>query len=278
MALCWRKGSGSRALAGMAPFCTERFGTRSDLPGKECRVVQIDEIVPIVPVPFSDEGRIDEESLRRLVDFCVRREAAALCLPAYGSEFYKLSEPERLDVVRIAAAEAGGRVPVIGQANHASLDVAVGLARRMEEAGADMISMAVPRVFGMGEEDLLRYFRSVCRGIGGPLLIQDFNPGGPTVGASFAQQLYRECPNFRYMKLEDPMMAPRIRSILAATDGQVGVLEGWGGMEHAGAHPLRDLRRHARHRPAAAAEPGLPAAEGRAGRRSVTRLSRASCR
>lgn len=187
-------------------------------------------IVPIVPVPFRPDGAIDDEDLRSLIDFCIQGEAAAVCLPAYGSEFYKLSEAERLHVVRVAVEASGGRVPVIGQANHASVSVAVDLALRMEAAGADLISMAAPRVFGLGEEDLLRYFTGVCREIRGPLLIQDFNPGGPTVGATFAARLRRECPNFRYLKLEDPMMGPRVRSILEATDGEVGVLEGWGGM------------------------------------------------
>src|SRR5688572_30308787 len=190
----------------------------------------IDGIVPIVPVPFDRDGRIDEESLRRVVDFCVREKASAICLPAYASEFYKLSETERVEVVRIAVREAAGRVPVLGQANHASLRVAVHLAHRMEEAGADMISIAAPRVFPMGEADLLRYFREFCRHVRVPVLIQDFNPGGPTVGPAFARELRSECPNFHYLKLEDPMMGPRIRAILEATEGQVGVLEGWGGM------------------------------------------------
>ncbi|MGV3724515.1 MAG: dihydrodipicolinate synthase family protein [Actinomycetota bacterium] len=191
---------------------------------------QIEGIVPIVPVPFHNDGRIDEESLRQVVDFCVRERAAAVCLPAYGSEFYKLSENERLRVVDIAVQQSAGRVPVIGQANHPSVAVAIDLARAMESCGADVISMAAPRVFAPAEDDLLRYFQTVCKSIRGELLIQDFNPGGPTVGASFAGKLRAACPNFRYLKLEDPFMAPRIRAIHEATGGQVGVLEGWGGM------------------------------------------------
>jgi len=191
---------------------------------------EIEGVVPIIPIPFHADGSIDEPSLRRVIDYCVAERAAAVCLPAYGSEFYKLTDPERLRVVRVAVEQSGGRVPVIGQANHPSAAVALDLAWAMEDVGADVISMAAPRVFAMGEEDLLRYFRTICNGIQGPLLIQDFNPGGPTVGASFAGRLHAECPNFRYLKLEDPFMAPRVRAILEATNGEVGVLEGWGGM------------------------------------------------
>jgi len=187
-------------------------------------------IIPIVPVPFRPDDSIDEPSLRRVVDFCVAGGAGGICLPAYASEFYKLTDAERLRVVEVAADQAAGRLPVIGQANHVSVAAAASLARAMEDAGADVISVAAPRVFGLSEEDLLRYFRRLGAGLQTPLLIQDFNPGGPTVGADFARRLRADCPNFRYLKLEDPMLGPRVRAILAATGGEVGVLEGWGGM------------------------------------------------
>jgi 2-keto-3-deoxy-L-arabinonate dehydratase len=190
----------------------------------------IDGIVPIIPVPFADDDSIDEDGLRKLIDFCVDGGASAVCLPAYASEFYKLTEIERVRVVAVAADQAADRIPVIGQANHVSVTSAIALAQRMEEVGADLISMAAPRTFALSEEDLLRYFRQVCAGIVTELLIQDFNPGGPTVGPSFARRLADDCPNFRYLKLEDPMMGPRIRAIREATDDRIGVLEGWGGM------------------------------------------------
>ena len=189
-------------------------------------MVQIEGIVPVVPTPFDDHGRIDEEGLRKLVDFCVDGGACAICLPAYVGEFYKLSEHQRCEVVRIAVEQSSGRIPVIGQANHPSSKVALDLAHRMEASGVAMISMAVPRIFALSEDDLLRYFRSVCQSINAPLLIQDFNPGGATVGAEFAKRLHGDCPNFLYLKLEEPMMSAKVQSILEATGGEIGVLEG----------------------------------------------------
>ena len=192
--------------------------------------MKLEGIVPILPVPFNADETIDEESLRRLVEYCVAEGAGGVCLPAYASEFYKLSEQERIDVVRIVASQAQGRIPVVGQANHGSPSVALGLAKAMETAGADVIALAAPRVFAIGDDDLVRYFKKIGQGLRVPLLVQDFNPGGPTVGPAFAARLRAECPNFEYLKLEDPLMGPRIRSIIEATNGEIGVLEGWGGM------------------------------------------------
>jgi 4-hydroxy-tetrahydrodipicolinate synthase len=100
----------------------------------------------------------------------------------------------------------------------------------MERAGASAISVAVPRLFNLPERDLLRYFDRILDSIGIPLLIQDFNPGGTTVSLDFLQQLRRQHQHFRYLKLEEPLMSDRVRAIIDGTNGEVGVLEGWGGV------------------------------------------------
>jgi 4-hydroxy-tetrahydrodipicolinate synthase len=108
--------------------------------------------------------------------------------------------------------------------------VAARVAQSYEAADASLISFALPRIFPLKEDDLLGYARTICRAVRLPVLIQDFNPGGPTVGGEFARRLADECPNFRYLKLEESLMAPKIRGIIEATGGRIGVLEGWGGM------------------------------------------------
>jgi len=43
-------------------------------------------------------------------------------------------------------------------------------------------------------------------------------------------ELHPALSHFRWVKLEEPMMSSKVVSIMEATDGRVGVLEGWGGM------------------------------------------------
>ena len=188
-------------------------------------------VVPIVPTPFVPETEaVDAAALRRLVDFAVEAEAAAICLPAYGSEFYKLTEPERLQVVEVAVDQAGGRLPVMAQCNHGSAQGAADLARQNADIGAEVISFALPRQFPLTDDDQFDYARSVCDAVSAPVLIQDWNPSGSSVGADFCAKLAEMCPNFRYIKLEEPRMGPKVRAIIAATDGRVEVFEGWGGL------------------------------------------------
>ena len=191
---------------------------------------QLTGVVPIVPTPFTADEEIDFEAIRGCVAFACRAGLKAVCLPAYASEFYKLSDLERRAVVKEAIGATDGSVKIVAQANHPSARLAARVAEEYEGVGASFISFALPRIFPLKEDDLLEYARTICRAVELPVLIQDFNPGGPTVGGAFARRLADDCPNFRYLKLEESLMGPKIRGIIEATEGRIGVLEGWGGM------------------------------------------------
>ena len=192
--------------------------------------LKIDGIIPIVPTPFDARGAIDWSSLNRLLNFASAIDVCAVCLPAYASEFYKLSDSERRQLISHAIEHVSQRVPVIAQANAGSAIHAAELARFAGEAGAAAVSVAAPRQFALQERDLLRHFDRILSAIDVPLVLQDFNPGGPTVSTKFITELHRQHPHFRWVKLEEPLMAARVVEVLDATSGEVGVLEGWGGM------------------------------------------------
>jgi 4-hydroxy-tetrahydrodipicolinate synthase len=191
---------------------------------------ELNGVVPIIPTPFSSDGGVDLGSLCPLLEFAVSAGVCAACLPAYASEFYKLREHERSDLVSEAIRVLNGRLPLIAQVNHASASVAAEMAREFEREGAAAISVAVPRIFALPERDLLRYFDRILEAISVPLLIQDFNPGGSTVSVEFVKALHRNHEHFRYLKLEEPMMSGKVQSIVSETAGAVGIVEGWGGM------------------------------------------------
>jgi 2-keto-3-deoxy-L-arabinonate dehydratase len=190
---------------------------------------KIDGVVPIIPTPFTREGGLDCTALARLLEFAVQAHVCGVCLPAYASEFYKLLDTERREIVCQAIHALNGRLPVVAQVNHASVAYVAEIARDLEHAGAAAISVAVPRLFGLPERDLLRYFDRILQAITVPLIIQDFNPGGATVSVGFIKSLHHQYEHFRYLKLEEPMMSARVRAILDEAHGGVGVIDGWGG-------------------------------------------------
>ncbi|MEX0612589.1 MAG: dihydrodipicolinate synthase family protein [Pirellulales bacterium] len=189
----------------------------------------INGIVPVIPTPFTDQEAIDAPTLRTAVNFAASRKMAAICLPAYGSEFYKLSESERELVVTLAIDSCSGRIPVIAQANHPSAKIAAEVARRYEQIGADVISFALPRQFGATDDDLLNYCGRIADAVSCPILIQDFNPGGPTISADFIAIACQRHANIAYFKLEEPMILDKLVKVREKVGDRVRLLGGWGG-------------------------------------------------
>ena len=192
--------------------------------------LEIDGVVPVLPAPFTPEEDLDLGSIPKLIDFAVESECAAVCLPAYSTEFYKLDMEERYALVGAAVEASGGRIPVIGQSNHVSSKLAAEIAKKNEALGVDVISVAIPRLFAISDDDILAFLGKVMEATSLPVLVQDFNPGGLTVSAAFVKRLSEAYPNFRFLKLEEPLMAPKVEQIRDATNGSIGILEGWGGM------------------------------------------------
>jgi len=191
-------------------------------------------VVPVITTPFvSETEEVDFDALKQLVDFAVAIGSSGICLNGYMSEFHKLSESERFRIVEVAVQQANGRVAVIAQSYHPFVQSAQEIARRNEALGADLISFTIPRIYTLGTEEVFDYCEAICRAVNVPVLIRDRNPGGPTVGPEFCQRLHETCPNFCYLKLEEPLMfrvGPKISAIQEVTEGEVGVLEGRSGL------------------------------------------------
>jgi dihydrodipicolinate synthase/N-acetylneuraminate lyase len=111
---------------------------------------RIDGIVPIIPTPFFADGRPDWQSLRELIDFAHAGRNCAICLPAYASEFYKLSENERREAVARGVEYAAGRIPVIAQVNFATPHLVV------EAGGSGEAKWRGGSVFGSSTVDPAR--------------------------------------------------------------------------------------------------------------------------
>ncbi|MBK8505915.1 MAG: dihydrodipicolinate synthase family protein [Saprospiraceae bacterium] len=188
-------------------------------------------VIPIIPTPFLKNEEIDEASLRGLVEFAITTGLQAVCLPAYASEFYKLTDTERLLVVEIAIHQSVGRIKIIAQSNSPSLRTAIKLAQANVVAGADIISLAVPRLFSLPQASIESYLRDFLDAIPDtPVLVQDFNPGGASLSVPLIHSLSVAHANFKFLKLEEPLCAPKFAEILNTTGDRVGVFEGWGGL------------------------------------------------
>ena len=70
-------------------------------------------IFTILLTPFHEDRSLDEESLRREVDFVIAAGAHGIVTPVNTSEFFLLADDERRRLAEIVVEQARGRVPVV---------------------------------------------------------------------------------------------------------------------------------------------------------------------
>jgi dihydrodipicolinate synthase/N-acetylneuraminate lyase len=187
-------------------------------------------VIPILLTPFHEDGSVDEDSLRKQIDFCIAGGSAGLCAPAFASEYYKLADAERTRIAEIVVQHANHRIPILVNVGSPSVRSTSYFCRHAESLGADGLMVAAPRVVPLGVADLTRYFEEVCRSVKIPVMIQDADFQGAGLLARLFVELAERCPNFRYVKLENVLPGERSQDIITRSSGKIQVLYGWGGI------------------------------------------------
>ena len=78
--------------------------------------MKLEGVYTALVTPMSEDGKIDEKSLRRLVDFQIEGGVQGLVPVGTTGESPTLDGEECKRVIRIVVEQARGRVPVIGGA------------------------------------------------------------------------------------------------------------------------------------------------------------------
>ena len=64
-------------------------------------------VLPVLVVPFKKDATIDFESIPRLVEHCLSNEIQGLVIFGLASELYKLTDYERVEILKKVAKKKG---------------------------------------------------------------------------------------------------------------------------------------------------------------------------
>lgn len=188
-------------------------------------------ILPVAPTPFHDDGRVDEDGMRRVLDCLIDQGVDAICILANYSEQFVLSDDERATLMRISLEHVAGRVPVIVTTSHFYTGIAVERARAAKAQGAAMVMM-MPPYHGTGlkadEAGIFEHFAAVNE-IGIPIMVQDAPLSGVTLSVPLLAKMARELEHVSYFKIECPFAADKLAALIEA--GGDHILGPWDGEE-----------------------------------------------
>lgn len=117
-------------------------------------------IVALV-TPMFENGNVDKESLRKLVEFHIAEGTDALVAVGTTGESATLNEEEHCAVIASVVAYAEGRIPIIAGTGANSTTEAIHLTRRAKELGADACLLVTPYYNKPTQEGLFLHHQAV---------------------------------------------------------------------------------------------------------------------
>ncbi|SOC81926.1 Dihydrodipicolinate synthetase family protein [Ensifer adhaerens] len=176
-------------------------------------------ILPVAPTPFTADGRVDEDGMRRVLDCMIDQGVDAICILANYSEQFVLSDEERALLTKLSVEHVAGRVPVIVTISHFATNIVVERAKYAQSLGASMVMM-MPPYHGVGlvpaPLGIYEHFKAVSDAISIPIMIQDAPISGASLPVDMLVKMAKEIENVSYFKIEVPFAADKLAALIEA--------------------------------------------------------------
>jgi 4-hydroxy-tetrahydrodipicolinate synthase len=128
--------------------------------------------VPFV-VPLDAKGNINEDELRRYIDWLIERGVHGLYPNGSTGEFTRFTPEERCRIAKIACEAAAGRVPVLAGAAEANVHETLRACETYGSFGARAVAIVSPFYYKLGPDAVHAYFAEI--GMHSPIDVTLYN-------------------------------------------------------------------------------------------------------
>ncbi|MFD0663115.1 dihydrodipicolinate synthase family protein [Thermocatellispora tengchongensis] len=191
-------------------------------------------VYAIAPTPFHPDGRIDLDSLRRLVDFYEAAGADGLTLLGQMGEAPKLTHAEAVEVA--AAVLDRTRLPVVVGVSAPGFASMKALTGEVMSRGAAGVMVGPPHTLRT-DDQIVGYYAQVGEALGPdvPVVVQDYPLTFSVVmSVPVLRRIAREVPSVVMLKHEDWPGLEKISALRAAEEAgampRLSILCGNGGL------------------------------------------------
>ncbi|MBT5830255.1 MAG: dihydrodipicolinate synthase family protein [Candidatus Latescibacteria bacterium] len=168
-----------------------------------------------------------------MIDFCVNSGAHGLVYPVNASEFFTLTDAERMHLSEVMIEQNAGRVPTVIGVAGVSREVAMMFAKHAREIGADSVIAMPPYAnkAGVNMTAVYDYYVGLAEAAQIPVWIQNnMPPIGIQMTAEFLLKMCREIEYIDYIKEETIPSPVVLQQIMDGNNGEcLGVMGGAGG-------------------------------------------------
>jgi 4-hydroxy-tetrahydrodipicolinate synthase len=191
-------------------------------------------VYSVLPTPFSNDGALDEASLRQVVKLFLDAGVNGLTALGVTGEVARLDDSERAHVLDVVLDEVQGRVPVVAGTTADGTRTCISYSRHARVAGAAAVMVSPPRMVKLNSEAVVRHYVALAEAVDIEIVVQDYPPiSGYAMEPWLLARIAREIPKARTIKLEDPptpFKTSRILEQLKNEDVKVRIFGGLGGV------------------------------------------------
>lgn len=182
--------------------------------------------ITAIVTPFTEKGELDEESLRKLVEFQIKNKIDGIVPCGTTGESPTLADDEHKKVIEIVIDAVKGKVPVIAGAGSNSTRHAIEMTRAAADLGADASLHVSPYYNKPTQEGLYKHFHEIAKTVDIPIII--YNIQGRTavnIETSTLARLAKEHSNIVGVKEASGNIA-QMMDVISALPKNFSVLSG----------------------------------------------------
>ncbi len=121
--------------------------------------------------PFKEDGAVDYEQLRKLVDFHVEHKTDAIIVCGTSGESATMTVEEHLECIAVVAEQANGRIPVVAGTGSNDTATAIELSTEAEKCGVDGLLMVTPYYNKCTQGGLFKHYEKVSEAVHTPIIV-----------------------------------------------------------------------------------------------------------
>lgn len=133
-------------------------------------------IIPPIITPLTDEGEVNYEVLRQMVNHLIEEGVHGLFPLGTTGEFYAFDDDTYRKILETVKDETAGRVPVYGGANHITTRGVIRLVKICEEVGVDAVSVLTPMFVSQTQDELYDYYAEIAASTTLPIILYNNQP------------------------------------------------------------------------------------------------------
>lgn len=151
--------------------------------------------------PFNEDGSVDYQSLKRLVEYQLNNGADFLCILVTTSETPTLSKEEKTEIKKFIVELVNGRVPIMIGCGGYNTAAVVEELKTGDFTGIDGILSICPYYNKPSQEGLYQHFKAISAATKLPIILYNV-PGrtGVNMSAATTVRLAKDCKNIVAIK------------------------------------------------------------------------------